>query len=358
MGRFYKSAETYYDEMQSTLKDVDNSEHSFIYHANKPVAFEMSYQSMLLDEVEKKIHAKTALENGYYEDLIKICADMNINQKEASKATGVVILTGNAGSKFPAGAIFSKTTSITYINDTDIIIGDDGTAIANITASDYGSKYNCEIGEINSFPVKYEGILSVTNEVAITNGYDVESYESLYNRYLLKVQTPATSGNKYHYEQWALEVTGVGGAKCIPSEELGKGGVVKVIISNSNKRAASEELIQETYKHIDEVRPVLPGTLEVVTVKEISINITGNVEIDTSVTLGGVQETFRKLIQEYLDDKVYITKKISIAKIQAILIDIDGVTDCGDIKINKSMENISLALDEIAVLGNVELGVI
>ena len=41
-----------------------------------------------------------------------------------------------------------------------------------------------------------------------------------------------------------------------------------------------------------------------------------------------------------------------------MLIDIEGVTDCSEIKINNNVNNITLATDEIAVLQNIDLEVI
>lgn len=349
---YYKSAEQYYKEMTSTLKDVDTGERSLIYNANMPISMELSYNTMLLDELEKQIHAKSALESGYYDSLVKICADMGVYRKEPSTVNGMVTITGAKGTMVPKDLAVATKLGKVYKTTIQMKIPDSGEIDVFVQAEDVGSSYNTDIGDICTFPISYKGIESVTNKEAFTNGYDIESYESLYRRYELKVQTPATSGNKYHYEQWALEVTGVGSAKCIPGA-----GIVKVIITDSNKRAASKELIEKTYNHIDEVRPLLAGTLEVITVKEIPINITGNVEIDTSVTLGEVQTIFKELVKKYLDDKVYKTKKVNIAKIQGLLIDIDGVIDYEDVNINSNTININLALDEIAVLQDISLGV-
>ena len=349
---YYKSAEEYYAEMTSTMSDVDISEHSLIYNALMPVCYELAYQSLMLDEATKMVFASSAVENGYGDYLEKRVSELGITRKQATYSSGVVKLIGKAKSKLPSGSKVSTTLGFTYITQADATINDAGIAYINIVADGIGSKYNVEVGEINLLPVKYEGIYSVENEEAIDNGYDEESDEELYNRYLLKVQTPVTSGNKYHYEQWALEVTGVGSAKCVPGA-----GNITVIIANSNKRAASEELIQEVYTYIDSVRPLLAGTLTVSTVKEITINVVANVEIDTSVVLGDIQDLFKAVIENYFDNTVYTTKKISIAKLGALLMEIDGVIDYSNLKINNGTSNITLAEDEIAIVGNVQLGV-
>lgn len=348
---YLRSAEDIYNEMVITITDVDTSENSWIYNALMPDCMEKSNILMNLDEVIKKAFASSALVSGYSFYLEQRCAEMGIYKKQATYAVVPVKVIGKAGTVLKKGSVCSTIDNRLYTTLEELTLDKNGVGTVTVIADKPGSIYNLKANDLNYLPINYSGIISITNENDYKDAYNEETDQELYNRYVLKVQTPATSGNKYHYEQWALEVTGVGSAKCISGA-----GIVRVIIANSNKRAASKELIKETYDHIDEVRPLLAGTLEVITVKEIPINITGNVEIDTSVTLGEVQTIFKELVEKYLDDKVYTTKKISIAKIQAMLIDIDGVTDYENVKINNSTVNISLNADEIAVLQDIQLG--
>ena len=52
-----------------------------------------------------------------------------------------------------------------------------------------------------------------------------------------KSNIPATSGNVYHYQQWALEVSGTGAAKVFP---LADGpGTVTVLVVDSDKKISS-----------------------------------------------------------------------------------------------------------------------
>ncbi|WP_154826740.1 baseplate J/gp47 family protein [Clostridium butyricum] len=349
---YLRSAEDIYNEMVITITDVDTSENSWIYNALMPGCMRMSESLMNLDEAMKKGYASSALVSGYSYYLELRCAEMGIYRKQATYAVVPIKVTGKAGTILKKGSIVSTLDNRLYTTSEDLTLDKNGVGTVTVIADKPGSIYNLKANDLNYLPINYSGIISITNENDYKDAYNEETDQELYNRYVLKVQTPATSGNKYHYEQWALEVTGVGSAKCISGA-----GIVRVIIANSNKRAASKELIKETYDHIDEVRPLLAGTLEVITVKEIPINITGNVEIDTSVTLGEVQTIFKELVEKYLDDKVYKAKKVNIAKIQGLLIDIDGVLDCKDIKINGCTSNITLNEDEIAVLQNVNLGV-
>lgn len=68
---------------------------------------------------------------------------------------------------------------------------------------------------------------------------DQETDDELRARYYIKIQTPATSGNAYHYRLWSKEVSGVGDAKVYP---LWNGnGTVKVLIIDSNKTGAEPD---------------------------------------------------------------------------------------------------------------------
>lgn len=350
---YLRSAEDIYNESVLTITDVDTSENSWIYNSLMPASMEMSNILMNLDEAMKKGFASSALVSGYSYYLEKRCAEMGITKKPATYAVVPIKVIGKPSTIFSKGSIVSTLDNRLYTTSGDCMLDEKGEGTVTVIADSSGSTYNVKAGEINYLPIKYTGIIGVTNPKEYVDAYNEETDQELYDRYILKIQTPTTSGNKYHYEQWALEVTGVGSVKCIPAP-----GNVKVIISNSNKRAASEELIQTVYDHIDSVRPLLAGTLTIVSVKEKTINITADVEIDSSVILGDVQSIFASSVEEYLNNKVYNTKKISIAKLGGLLIDIDGVVDYSNLKINNSTTNITLSEDDIAVRGSILLGVI
>lgn len=354
---FYKSAEEYYSNMTSNIDNVDTSEHSLIYSSNMPVAYELSKNSLMLEELTKRIHAKSAYLNGYADELEKFCEDVGIYRHKKTYAEGIVYVTGNPNATLPIGSLVAKAGAIVYKTMADLTLDSTGNGFVKIIATEAGSQYNAKVGDINLFPVKYMGILTVTNREAITNGYDDETIDSLYNRYINKVSKPSTGGNIYDYENWALSISEVGYAKCIPAEVMGQGGVVKVIIADNNNRKANAKLIKQVHDYIESVRPVLAGTLQVITVTEVNTNITADVEIDTSTTLNEVENAFKKELAKYFKENVHNSKKISIAKMQSILMSLSGVTDCSNLLINGRNTNLILGEEEIAVLNSVSLGV-
>ncbi|MGN2336782.1 baseplate J/gp47 family protein [Clostridium cagae] len=348
---FFKSAEDYYKEMTSTLKDVDISKKSLVYNSLMPVCYELSYQSMMLDEATKMVFANSALENKYSEYLERRCLEQGIKRKEATIAIGTIKVVGKKKAKLPKDALISTSLGLTYITQQEVILDDSGVGYTTIIAEKEGSKYNADIGEINSMPVKYEGIFSIINEEKINNGYDIESDEDLYNRYLLKVQTPATSGNDYHYKQWCLETEGCGSAKVYP---LWNGnGTVKCVISNSNKRAASKELIDKVKEHIEKNRPI-GADVTVVSVEELLLNISVSLIYNSKeITLDKIKENIKNSIEEYLKKVALSVSYISIAKIGALILSSDGIEDYNNLTINNSTNNIIINDNQIAVLGEV-----
>ncbi|NFI57540.1 baseplate J/gp47 family protein [Clostridium botulinum] len=348
---FFKSAEDYYKEMTSTLKDVDISKKSLVYNSLMPCCYELSYQSMMLDEATKMVFANSALENKYSEYLERRCLEHGIMKKLFTIAFGIIKVVGKKKAKLPKGALVSTKLGRTYFTNEDLILDDSGIGFVGITASEKGSKYNVDVGEICCLPVKYEGIFSISNEEKINNGYDQESDEDLYNRYLLKVQTPATSGNDYHYKQWCLETEGCGSAKVYP---LWNGnGTVKCVISNSNKRAASKELIDKVAKHIEENRPI-GATVTVVSVEELLLNISVSLIYNSKeITLDRIKENIKSSIEEHLKKVALNIKYISIAKIGALILSSDGVEDYNNLTINGSTNNVTVNDNQIAVLSEV-----
>ena len=105
-----------------------------------------------------------------------------------------------------------------------------------------GAVGNLPAGSITMMPVQIAGIVKVTNPAPTAEGYDAETDQAYYDRFILNLQTPPTSGNQYHYRSWALEVSGVGGVQVYP---LGHGAnTVDVVIIDTEGKPASEPLVQ------------------------------------------------------------------------------------------------------------------
>ncbi len=103
-----------------------------------------------------------------------------------------------------------------------------------------------------------------------------ETDPELLARLLEYIRRPPAGGNQYDYVKWAMDITGVKAAYCIP---LGQGvGTVDVIIIADPELTGSEiptqDLIDEVKAYIDDVRPVTAKYSRVLPPAFITQNVT------------------------------------------------------------------------------------
>lgn len=271
-------------------------------------------------ELEQAYRA-TFAETSWGEYLTMIAAQFGVDRKLAGKAKGTVTVTGNGaiseGSRFStaAGNVFLATDTVSV----------SGSAEVPVEASVEGASGNVSAGTVTIIPMSLPGINSVTNESAMTDGYDEESDEDLLRRYYIAVRTPATSGNIYHYYNWALSVAGVGDCKVLP---LWAGpGTVKVLIIDSNWQTASPDLIQRVADYIETVRPIgatvtiaSPAPLEVT----VSIAVKGKLD----------PEQCKKEINARLSKTALSATYLSAAQVIDTVMNQTSVEDCDNVLLN------------------------
>lgn len=271
-------------------------------------------------------------------------------RREAVKAIGSVTVQGNG--TVEQGSYFQTANGTRFVALETVIV--DGSAEINIEAVDAGQSGNVAAGAINTIPINIPGIKSVTNLAATHDGYDREDDETYRARYLKHVRLPAVSGNPYQYEEWAMEVEGVGAARCI---RAWKGpNSVKLIIVDSNMETASNYLIQQVFDHIQEKRAI-GAMLTVVSAKPKPINISAKVigTLNSADFYQGIATYFKKLTNKILSGGVKSRKiyYVSYAQISSIIIVEGEADDHLGLRINGGIDNITLADEELPVLGTV-----
>lgn len=335
--------------LSSVDDSYNKSEGEFIYDALMPVAIELEGTYVTVDGMLDKAFADTATGK----NLDRIVSSVGLTRKLTSKSYGMVKITGISGSKINKGELVASD-SVTFEFDETTIMPSSGSIDVKVQCTSYGIKGNVPIGAIKYFPKTLTGLQSVANVTAFTNGFDEEDDVTLRQRYYTKVRTPATSGNKYHYLNWALSVPGVGNARIIP---LWNGnGTVKVIIINSNRVGADAALVQNVANYIEVQRPI-GANVTVISAQELALNITVTIIIDTdNYTLDIVKSKIETNITEYLKEVAFQNNYVSYAKIGNVILDTDGVKDYSNLRINDGISNISLADNQVAVLGGVTSG--
>lgn len=334
--------------LNSIPSDLDKREGSFIYDAISPGALEFVQLYMALNEVADTAFADTA--TGEYLD--RKVFERGITRRPATKATTIVVITGQQGASISKGDYVAADT-IRFVVLEDRTIDSSGQTTVDVECDIAGSIGNVPAGAINYFPVAIPGLASVSNPEPAIGGFDTETDEELRERYFEKVRTPPTSGNKYHYLSWAKEVIGVGDAKVFP---LWDGpGTVKVVIVDSNKQPANQELVDAVIDHIEDNRPI-GATVTVVSAIPLNININANVVISSGYELDEVKANIQSNLIDYLKSIAFVDGEyVSYAKIGSLVLNSEGVLDYTDLKVNDDVANISPGSEEVAILGTVNL---
>jgi len=142
---------------------------------------------------------------------------LGITPKEASKARGVVSVTGGVGDVIPISALFSRSDGLTFSPLSPLTISDLGTGQATATnqieviATAEGFNHNT-LPAASLTVTNVAGTVSSDSAVGaagIVGGADEESEEELRSRVLQRLKYPPGVGSPSDYERWVKSVNGV-----------------------------------------------------------------------------------------------------------------------------------------------------
>lgn len=328
--------------LNNVSDEFDKSEGSFFWDMLGPVALALQE----VDISNTNILAQAFATSATGDNLTNKAAELNVIRKPASYASGLVQFEGTDGAVVPSGTLVSSDT-VYFQTTTEYTIG--SSADQSIICTEAGSQGNLAAGVIKNMPISIAGVTEVVNTTATTGGVDEETDDELRARYFETVANVATSGNSYHYIQWATEVSEVIGATV---EECWNGnGTVKVVIRTADG-SADADTISTTKEYIDTKRPV-GANVTVVSVDIISINISATITLSTS-DISTVTNEFIALVKSHFNDMAMSQDYISIAQIGQMLMSVTGVYDYKDLLLNGVNDNVSLNANQIAELGAVE----
>lgn len=337
-------------------KEYDKRPGSFIYDALAPAARRFEKTDEAIEEAKKKM----SIENLSGDELAERVKDRTgIDRKPATRATNQVLITGSPGALINQG---DKVTSdiVSFSFAESLVVGSSGQTLVRVECDEYGTIGNVPANAIRFFPVTLPGLTSVTNPNPFSNGYNAESDTDLLQRYYERLRTPATSGNRAHYRNWAKEVIGVGAVKVIP---LWAGSnTVKVVIIDANKQPASQGLIDEVQHYID---PGITGLGDgaapigafctVVSATELPITISLTVTKDPAYTDQQRQANVEAVVSEYLQSIAFVDSQVSYARIGSLILSTEGILDYTDLLINGGTSNIQIGNEEVPTLGGVTI---
>lgn len=359
----YKTAEDLRDEILSNIpntyqKSIGTDLWEWAFGIGK--SFKIAW-----DKLFYVASALKDIRNLTLEDMANLIYQLRgLEHRQATFATGELTLTGT--DTVTLGNIFATKDGLQFKALETKEITESGTVKAEChTAGKIG---NVPVGHITEF-VTYKGnFTAVTNENAFSGGYEKETKEELYDRYISDISEPIVSGNDNFYKKEILNVSGVGKVKIKP---LWNGdNTVKGIILGNDGEPASDSLVSAVQDYIDPFELQSDGTkkgwgcglgkaplgayftAEKATAKYL--NISAKLVFVSGYDKDTVIVAVNKEIKAYLKQIAFEQNFVSFAKIGNAILDAEGVLDYSDLKINGDVKNIAVAetetTAEVAVL--------
>lgn len=345
-----KTYETIRDEILDSIDDsLDKREGSVIYDATIYVAPKIAELYSYLDVFLSLAFADTS--DGNY--LTLRAAEFGVYRKLATQAVRKGVFRDSTGAlmDIPLNIRFA------YENATFFVLERISVGEYKLISEQTGTDGNSVSGEIIPLqPVTGLGSAMLTD--VLISGIDEESDDSLKNRLRIRVQRQATSGNVYHYEQWALSVPNVGSVKVLP---VWNGpNTVKVILVSNESTAVTQGTIDEAIKLIEKERPV-GAIVTVVSAEELSINVSATLTLAPGATVEDVEVQFAEGLKEYLQSVAFVTNDVTgepelirYTRIANILLDLPPIIDYTNLLVNGGMVNIQPTTEQVATIGMVE----
>lgn len=346
-----------------TFNEIKNRILGFIKEADDTLDTRpdsLIYTAALAGSKEKEIlynRAEQILDESYAdtasrENLIRRCKERGIYPKAATKA----IVKGEFSGEVPLGTRFAHGEYI-YITTEKI-----DTNIYKMECETVGIGGNYGIGDIypidNGLNLEYAKITKI-----LIPGEDEEKTEDLRKRYFNSFESQAFGGNRADYKKKVNALQGVGGCKA-KRTPFG-GGTVGVVIISSSYDIPSAELISLVQNVLDPIETTGEGDGiapigHVVTVSGVKSKII-NIETNITYQQGWISNDNQIYIEKELDNYYLELSQlwqdadnliVRISQIESRLLNLPGVVDITDTKINGATTNISLESDEIPKRGD------
>lgn len=331
---------------------LDKRQSSMIYNSTAPAALELINMYVALDETLNEAFIDTmSLDN-----LKRKGEELGVTYKEASptKVKFQADAEVPVGSQFRQGdytfTITQKLSDFVYYADCDVA----------------GAGSNVCMGDV-IMTRNYPNLTSAKIIEISVEGEDDEDVETYRNKLLANSDTETFGGNIGDYKAKVGSIEGVGGVKVYSGTKWNGGGTVKIVFTTSSYNVPSQTLVDQVQTKIDPqvnagegigIAPI-GHVVTCLGASAATINITADFTYsDSSYNLEfclpnmqlAIEEYFLKLNQDW-EDRANIT--VRVADIISYLMDVEGVVDVQNVKLNGSTNNIIVDEDSLVVRGTI-----
>ncbi len=328
---------------------VDKREGSIIYDALAPAAIELQLAYIDMDNLLNETYADTASRTY----LIKRAGERGITPTEATHA----IVKGEFNIDVPIGARFSLD-DLNYVATEKL-----GDGVFQLQCETVGAAANSYLGAL--IPIDYiAGLQTAELTEILIPGEDEEETEAFRARYFASFDRIAFGGNRADYIEKVKKIPGVGGVK--PYRAWQGGGTVKLVIINSEWQAPTTEMVDAVQTAIDPTVNAGEGVGiapidHVVTVFGVT-NQAINIETTITYQAGWSFTESRPYIEAAIDAYFLDLSKtwedaanliVRVSQIETRLLNVPGIIDIQDTKINGVPANFVVNADSIPARGNI-----
>lgn len=291
--------------------------------------------------------------------------DYSKERKQSSRTEGKILLTGADGHdtvSIAKGTVFKTDKDINgeelrFFTTEDIVFmrGESNVEVP-VSAEKEGSRYNISENRITNCTKYIEGIVAITNraEWITREGSDTEDDEALRRRTLNSWNELATGTTAAKYKAAAESVCGVLYADVDQLHPRGQGTVDIIVTSTAG--AASEELLGEVEKAVEEIKGAYDNLLvksAATTYEDVGITAI----LPSLASDEGIDAKIRYAIEQYF--KVGNNRDLN----ELILLDIycairNEVPVLKNIKITEPADDVHLGKGNVILLGNMDVTVI
>lgn len=354
---------TYEQIMERMLARVPNNldkrEGSVIWDALAPAAMELESLYFVLQDFIKETFGDTASRP----NLIRRASERGIIPYKASKA----ILKGIFDVEVPLGSRYSLD-DLNY-TVTKFIQHNTGTGLYEyqVECESPGRDGGRKTG--NLIPIDYiNGLGRAEITELLIPGQDEEETEKLRQRYFDSFNMKAYGGNISDYKLKVHEIQGVGAVKVTPV--WNGGGTVLLTILDSDFNQASPTLIKKVQDTMDPTKDArglgVAPIGHVVTVQgtsNVAININTSITFEPNFSWSLVKLKVEEVVKNYLlelrktwalkNEKVSNNLVVRVSRIEAKILDINGIMDIQNTTINGSPNNLQLTEYQIPIWGGI-----
>jgi uncharacterized phage protein gp47/JayE len=245
------------------------------------------------------------------EMVLRHAAMWGVDQRQATRAIGTVLIEGEAGTALPALLELTASTSIRYRTTGTATIAGGGSVSVPVEAVAAGSAGNLESGIRLTTVTPFPEISRVTVEApGVQGGADEESWEELQQAVLTRIRQPPHGGAGFDYVFWVSRQFATKAVAVVP-EWIGRGSVGVIVAMKADDGSARVPTDEEVDAILDYLGPqssqtgVKPTTahLVVLACELQTIPISVRVRPDTVATRAAVTEAYRRYIETIGDEE-------------------------------------------------------